>query len=135
MSYLRNLSISQRISVTLVGTLLAVATASGLLLVTDFLRWDVTGYVMDRRLDDVILAAAARTSDGHLSLQRTAQLESIERASPGLGFIVREQGGEKVSAGHVSAPCASVVAALPRLSSGDITDNNEHDNLSCRIKT
>ncbi|SIO11687.1 sensor histidine kinase [Paraburkholderia phenazinium] len=135
MSYLRNLSISQRISLSLVGTLLTVAIASGLLLVTDFLHWDVTGYVMDTRLDHVIVAAAARTSDGHLALQHSAQLDSLERVAPGLWFIVRDQEGEQVSVGRVSAPCASAVASLPRIYSADITDNNQYDNLSCRIKT
>lgn len=135
MSYLKNLSIAQRISVTLVGTLLAVAMGSGLLLGSDFLRWDVTGYVMDGRVDSVILPAVSRTPDGHLAVQRTPQLESLERASPGLWFIVRDQGGNQVSVGRVSTPCASAVATLPRIFHGEITDTSGHDNLSCKIET
>ena len=135
MSYLKNLSISQRISVSLVGTLLAVAIASGLLLASDFLRWDIAGYVMDSRVDSAILAAVSRTSDGQLALQRTPRLESLERASPGLWFVVRDRGGDQVSVGRVSTPCASAVATLPRIFRGEITDMGAHDNLSCKIET
>ena len=135
MSYLRNLSIAQRISVTLVGTLLTVAIASGLLLGSDFLRWDIAGYVMDGRVESVILAAVSRTPDGHLALQRTSQLESLERASPGVWFVVRDKGGDQVSTGRVSTPCASAVDTLPRIFRGKITDISAHDNLSCRIET
>lgn len=135
MSYLTNLSITQRISFALVGTLLAVAVASGLLTLTNFLQWDLSGSVMDQRIDSVILAAVSRAPDGHLVLQRTPQLESLERTSPGLWFVVRDQGGDQVSTGRVSAPCTSAVATMSRIYGADITDINEHDNLSCKIKT
>ena len=95
MSYLQNLSITQRISVTLVGTLLAVAIASGLILGSNYLRWDITGYMLDERVESVILAAVSRAPDGHLVLQRSPQLESLERAAPGLWFVVRDRGGDQ----------------------------------------
>ncbi|MEQ5844241.1 HAMP domain-containing histidine kinase [Paraburkholderia acidicola] len=135
MKYLRNLSITQRISVTLIGTLLTVAIASGLLTLTNFLQWDLSGYVMDGRIDSTIVAAVSRTSDGHLVLKPTAEFEALRRKAPGLWFVVRDQSGDQVSQGQVSAPCASVVATLPRLFSGDVTDISEHNNLSCRFKT
>lgn len=133
MRYLQNLSITQRISVTLIGTLLLVAIAAGLLTVATFLQWDFSGYAMDERAENVIIAAVSRTSDGHLALQRTPELESLERAAPGLWFVVRDQSGDQVSVGRISEACASVAAMLPRIYRSDISDIDER--FSCKIRT
>jgi two-component system, OmpR family, sensor histidine kinase TctE len=115
--------------------LIAVAIGSGLLTLAIFLQWDVSGYMIDERAESVILAAVSRAPDGHLVLQHTPQLESLEVSAPALWFIVRDAGGEQLRVGRASSACASAVATLPRIHSGFISDIGKHDNLSCRIDT
>ncbi|WP_322081267.1 HAMP domain-containing sensor histidine kinase [Burkholderia sp. BCC1972] len=135
MNSFKTLSITQRISITLIGTLIIVAIASGIWSGFYFLRGEVSGYVMDDRIDGTILNAVTRAPDGHLVLQGSPQLSSLERESPALWFVVRDRNGDEIRFGRISPACASVVAALPRLFSGSATDLNEQFNLSCKIKS
>ncbi|WP_321891701.1 HAMP domain-containing sensor histidine kinase [Burkholderia cenocepacia] len=135
MIHFRNLSITQRISITLIGTLIAVATASGVWSLFYFLQGEFSGYVMDDRIDDTILEAVARSPGGDLVLQRSPQFESLNRESPALWFVVRDRSGDEVRFGRISPACESAVAALPHLFGGTVTDLNEQFNLSCKIKT
>ncbi|MBY8610513.1 HAMP domain-containing histidine kinase [Burkholderia arboris] len=130
-----NLSITQRISITLIGTLVVIAVASGVWTLFYFLQGEVSGYVMDDRIDSTILDAIARAPDGHLVLQGSQQFSSLERESPALWFVVRDRSGDEVRFGRVSPACESLVAALPRLYGGGATDLNERFNFSCKIKS
>ncbi|VWD21271.1 histidine kinase [Burkholderia lata] len=135
MNPFRTLSITQRISVTLIGTLIAVAIASGLLSLAYFLQGEFSGYAMDERIDSTILVAVTRTSDGRLALQGSPQLDALERGSPALWFVVRDRSGDEIRFGRISPACESAVAVLPRLSGAGVTDFSERGNLSCKIKS
>ncbi|KVL46571.1 hypothetical protein WT01_36510 [Burkholderia cepacia] len=135
MNHFRNLSITQRISITLIGTLIAIATASGVWSLFYFLQGEFSGYVMDDRIDNTILKAVTRTSGGDLVLQQSPQLEALKREAPTLWFVVRDRNGDEVRFGRISPACESVVAALPRLFSGSATDLSDQFNLSCKIKS
>ncbi|KVL46558.1 hypothetical protein WT01_36415 [Burkholderia cepacia] len=135
MNPFRNLSITQRISVTLIGTLIMVATTSGVGSLFYLLQGQFSGYAMDARIDSTILEAVTRTPGGDLVLQGSPQFDSLKRESPALWFVVRDRSGDEVRFGRISPACESAVAELPHLFSGTVMDLNEQFNLSCKIKS
>jgi two-component system, OmpR family, sensor histidine kinase TctE len=135
LSRLQNLSITQRISATLVLALVFVAVVSGVLTIGNFLQWNLSGYILDQRAFEVIAGAVSRTADGHLAIVETPALLALERDAPTLWFAVRDPGGEQIARGVTSAACVSVVSRLPRIFVADVTDVSERGNLSCKLRT
>ncbi|ALP68523.1 sensor histidine kinase [Paraburkholderia caribensis] len=135
LSVLQNLSITHRISATLIFALLFVAIVSGVLTIGTFLQWNFSGYILDQRAFEVIASAVSRTPDGHLAIIETPALRALEREAPALWFAVRDVGGEQVTHGVSSAACLSIVNRLPRIFVADVTDVSEHSNLSCKLRT
>lgn len=98
------------------------------------IRVDSGGPFADERIIPVVVNALQRSASGNLSIAMTPDLVDLQVTTPGIWFVVEDDGGETATFGAVPSFYRSLVGQLSQLSYAQLRDRNPPYDLAAVVR-